>query len=153
MAIWPFRSRPTVAPFTDPFSVRAYIMAQNILVNQLVWSVPDRVYIQPIALRYTLTLLAGIHPTDASEVQFASGGIIFAHSSPCTLAANSNPSICFADFGQPFTPAIGLFAFCQMLPSPIYLYPNDSIIFNFRTWVAGDSIDLAVIYAKFWEVY
>jgi hypothetical protein len=153
MAIWPFRSRPTVAPFTDPYSIRAYVMGQAINADRLLWAVPDRVYIHPIALRYTVTLLPGIHGLDLSEVQFSSGGLIFAHSSPCALVAASTASICFADFGQPYTPAIGLLAWCQMLPSPICLYPNDLITFRFRNWILGDTIDLAVIYAKFWEVY
>ena len=153
MAIWPFRTRPTVAPFSDPYKAPIISLSPPINADRFIYYVPDNLYLIPLSIRIQVTLLPGIHGTDASELLFARAESIFDHSSASFFTAPNTITVCYAPTGAINAPPTAPFAWIQMIPPDLHLYPADSITFRFRNWVAGDTINLAIMHAKVWEVY
>jgi len=153
MAFWPFRTRPTVAPFTDPFTAPILSLSPPINADRFIYSVPDNIYLIPLSIRIQVTLQIGIHGTDPSELQFARAAAVFDHSSAAAFTAPNVISVCYAPTGAISIPAGSPWAWIQMIPPDLHLYPADTITFRFRNWAAGDTIDLAIMHAKVWEVY
>lgn len=153
MALWPFKSKPKVTPFADPFSGQLVGPFGPATSFPLQFSIPDNVYISPSAICLIVTTTAGIRATTGGYLHILRGGLVFTATNWGSLQSSHTYSITFAAGLNVEAATATISGRIHALPYPLYLYPHDLIEIDNASFIAGDSIDSVTLHGKYWETY
>ena len=153
MNFWPWRSRPVVTPFTDPFSARVHRWDEVFTTEDFFVSIPSNLYIVPTSIYFRATAIAGIRGVIRNWLYFQRGDITFAGTHIEPTPSNATTHYFIAPIGGISPTLTTLGAKMDCLPYPIYLYPEDRLFFHMDAFLLGDVFDRLTIHGRFWEVY
>jgi hypothetical protein len=153
MSFWPWKSRPVVTPFADPFSGRVHSFQTVFNASPFSLSVPSNLYIMPSFIHLQAITGAGIRSTTSSCLTFSRGGQLFAASNFGTVSNNQTRNFFLANVGIYPTGATPITCLVYPLGGPMYLYPEDTLTFTIPSFLAGDQFGPVIIHGKFWEVH
>jgi hypothetical protein len=153
MAIWPFKSKPVVLPFSNDYSAPVVQLFPLTPGQFGIFSVPDNQYIIPLVIRVPIALTAAAHGTSGPHLYFSRAGNIFASAGICLTAASFVGSLTYS--ATSLISAVTVYPRNITLPLPpsLHLYPRDVITFDLTNYVALDTIGPAYIHCKLSEVY
>jgi hypothetical protein len=151
MAFWPWKSRPTIAPFREDYTGELLHIPDQANVTTFVFQLPGDVYLVPSVISLRIITGAGIRSSTPSSLLISRGGHIY---NGCNFGpvASSQTAIIFlsACTGTQVsgTVRIGrLYAF----PWPSYCYPDDIFTFDIPSLILGDVIEHIHIHGKLWR--
>lgn len=151
--LWPFRSRPVAVPFTDDYTGRVEIIAEDVTGTDFDASIPGNLYCIPTTITLRWECTSGIRNTTASHVFFYRGSIAFGAGQITALSNNFDGVHVLAAIGQNAA-SISASAIVHVIPWPLLLYPDDRLHFTYPSRLAsGDYLHYITVHGKFWEAH
>lgn len=152
MSIWPWRSRPVVTPFDSNYSGHIWTDPSTYTSSPISVKLPSNFYITPTSLSLTFSTASGIRNTNPSHLLFVRGGIPFATANFGNLVDSKSLTWYFSSYGDTGPAAQPDLSKLALLPSPLYLYPDDQLLITVPSMISGDSLTLITIHGRFWEI-
>ena len=153
MAIWPWRSRPTVQPWNDDYNVttRALPTGLTPIASDLI--IPDNIFAQIIYITANLTNVAGARVNQFVNWQLYRSNALVLHSAYHLNTSTGQLSISYATTYSGLFMALDPMHATQYLPHNFLLLPNDIFSFAVTGGLAGDTLDACLVTLKEWEIY
>jgi hypothetical protein len=153
MAIWPWRTRPTVQPWLDSYNVTSTDLQTGLTPIHPFQIIPDNIYAQPLLLRVVVTNVAGVRVNQFISWDIQRAGRIICNSSFHVNTTVGTIAITYAVTYVGYFFATAPLYTIGYLPDHLHLLPADTFTLHVTGGLAGDTLDLCTITTKFWEIY